>query len=240
MDISGIKAYARDRELILHIADAVIILLSAGLIAYISVDTFTGVKFLEDHHYMVFQFWVCMVFIAIYFVELWLSNNRKEYMRRRWLYLIVSVPWLNIINYWHIGIPTDLIYFLRFIPLARGALAVTIVVGYLSRNRVTSMFASYMVILLSVIYFGSLIFLERESGVNPQVADYGSALWWACMNATTAGSSINPVTAAGRVTGCVLAVMGTIMFPLFTVYATDTVRRYYANRKQRRETDLVE
>ena len=218
--------------------DLLTIVLSVALIVYISVDTFSGVKFLDDHHYMVFQFWVCMAFIAFFFIELWLSDDRRHYCRSRWFYVILSIPWLNIINYCHIDVPADLTYFLRFIPLARGALAVTIVVGYLSRYRGTNMFASYLVILISIIYFGSLIFMEREQGVNPQVADYGSALWWACMDATTAGSSIEPVTVAGKVTGCIISVMGTIMFPLFTVYATDTVRRYYADRKQRHASAL--
>lgn len=230
----------RDRKRVFNICDAVIILLSAGLIAYISVDTFTGVQFLHDHMYMTFQFWVCVVFMAVFFVELYISHDKRRYVRRRWLYLVFSIPWLNIISYYHIGIPSDLTYFLRFIPLARGALAVAIVVGYLSKNRVTQVFASYVVILTAVIYFGSLIFFEQEQGINPRVPDYGAALWWAALNATTAGSPITPMSVAGKVTGCVLAVMGMIMFPLFTVYATDWVRRYLADRRQRRSTTLVE
>lgn len=86
----------RNRKLVFNICDAVIILLSAGLIAYISVDTFTGVQFLHDHAYMTFQFWVCVVFVVVFFIELYISHDKRRYVHRRWLYLIFSIPWLNI------------------------------------------------------------------------------------------------------------------------------------------------
>ena len=58
------------------------------------------------------------------------------------------------------------------------------------------------------------------------VNDFGSALWWACMNATTLGCPIDPVTVTGKIIGCVVSVSGIIMFPLFTVYFTSLIRRY--------------
>lgn len=41
----------------------IIIILSVLLIVFISVDTFKGINFLENHRYMTFQFWVCVIFM---------------------------------------------------------------------------------------------------------------------------------------------------------------------------------
>ena len=115
---------------------------------------------------------------------------------------------------------------MRFIPLARGVLAMTIVVGAFSRNKLTSFLSSYIVILASFIYLGSLIFFYCEQGANAMVTDFGTALWWACMNATTLGCDIYPVTIPGKILGCILSVGGIVMFPLFTVYITSLIRHY--------------
>lgn len=212
-----------------HVRDILnwaVLLLSVLLIAYISVNTFNDIPFLTDHRYMTFQLWVCIFFIFDFVVELILSDDRRRYFRHRWLFLFLSFPYLNVIEYFNIPLTPEEMYFARFIPLARGGLAVAIVAGYISTNKVTSMLASYLAIMIGFVYFGSLIFLEEESGVNPLVPDFGAALWWACLDATTLGSPINPVTPIGKIIGGVLACMGMLMFPLFTVFITDLVSRH--------------
>lgn len=201
------------------------LLLSAGLIVYLSADALRGVPFMSDPGYMRFQLVVCLVFIADFFVELYMSGHRWRYVGRRFVFLLLSIPYLNILGHFGITPDADAMYFARFLPLGRGALAMSIVVGYVSDNRLTNIFASYTVILIAIVYFGSLIFFEREAGVNPAVRDYMQALWWACSDATTTGCPIYPVTPAGKIVSAVLAVMGMVMFPLFTVVITSAVRR---------------
>ena len=46
------------------------------------------------------------------------------------------------------------------------------------------------------------------------------------MDATTIGSYIYPVTVAGKILAVLLAALGMMMFPLFTVYITNWVQRY--------------
>ncbi len=110
-------------------------------------------------------------------------------------------------------------------------MAMTIVVGAISENKLTSFLMSYIVSLASFIYLGSLLFYYCESGVNTAVTDFGLALWWACMNATTLGCDIYPVTVTGKILGCILSVGGIIMFPLFTVYITALIRQYTKTHK---------
>lgn len=214
----------KDRALIYKALNALILILSAGLLVYLSVLGLRGVEFFSDRGYMTFQLWVCYAFIADFFIELYMSSHRMRYVRRRWLFLLLAIPYLNIVAALDVPLTYGALYFLRFIPLARGALAMAIVVGYVSRNRLTNIFASYTVILLAFVYMGSLIFYEVEHGHNAAVNDFWTALWWAFSVATTAGCDIYPVTGVGKIVCAVLPTMGTCMFPLFTVVVTNAVR----------------
>lgn len=223
---------------ILNFMHLLVLVLSVGLIVYISIDTFEDVQFLENKNYMTFQLWVCIVFILDFFIEMIYAADKWRYFRNRLAFLILSIPYLNLLpvmTMFHIT--PDILFFLRFIPLCRGALALSIVMGYVSSNAVSSLFASYIVIMLMVTYFGSLIFFQREHGVNPQVETYWSALWWAFMNMATVGCYINPTTVAGKIVAVILPIAGMIIFPLFTVYLTSYVQRHTRQMKQSEKSD---
>ena len=221
----------KHRNYLLGFMNFVVLVLSVLLIVWISIDTFKRVNFLENHAYMTFQFWVCIVFIIDFFVELGYAPDKWKFVRRRFVFLILSIPYLNLINQMDIKLSADALYFVRFIPLARGALALSIVISYLSSNAVTSLFMSYMAIMILVGYFCSLIFYQREAGVNPEVNSYWTALWWSAMNMSTVGCNISPVTVSGKIVAVVLPVAGMIIFPLFTVYLTDFVTRQVKKAK---------
>lgn len=210
---------------------AIVFILSAILIVYISIDTFTGRDFLANATYMRFQFWMCMFFIFDFFYELVFAESKVHYLKTRWLFLLLSIPYLNLVANFNIALTSSELYWVRFIPLGRATMALAMVVGYISKNRVSSMLASYIMILLAFVYFGSIIFFNAEHAANPQVHSYWNALWWASMDTTTIGCDIQPVTVIGKVTSAVLACMGVMVFPLFTVYVTSLVTRFAQSRR---------
>lgn len=219
------------------IAHWIVLALSLALIVFISYDTFAGIPFLQNKTYMSFQFWVCMVFMADFILELSTSMDRRRYVATHIFFLLISIPYLNIFQM--TGMLTEItaqqLYFLRFIPLVRGAYSLAMVVGALSSNRALNIITSYAAILLSIIYFLSLIFYEQEKPVNSDVSEYWDALWWALMNVTTIGCDINPMTVAGQVCAVVLAASGMMMLPLFTVYVTSLVKNHNARSRERAE-----
>ena len=224
------------QPMISAVMNIIILALSVALITWISLDTFRERDFLQNHSYMRVQFWVCVFFIIDFFIELHYAENKWRMFIRRLAFLLLSIPYLNIINIAHITLNPEALYFVRFIPLARGALAMSIVIGYLSSNAVTSLFMSYLVIMILVAYFCSLIFFQCEHVVNPQVNTYWTALWWSAMNMSTVGCNISPVTVAGKIVAVVLPVSGMIIFPLFTVYLTNFVSN--AMKKHRDEVGI--
>lgn len=211
----------------LHI---LILLLSLFLIVDISIDTFNDVPFITQPSYLKTQFWICMFFIADFILEFFLSKHKIHYLQTRFLFLLVSIPYLNIIDYYSITFSTEVTYFLRFIPLVRSGYALAIVVGWLTANKASGLFVSYLTMLLATVYFSSLIFFVLEQKVNPEVTGYDDALWWAFMDVTTVGSNIYAVTPTGRILSVLLAALGMMMFPIFTVYVTSLVQA--ANKKK--------
>lgn len=206
-----------------------ILLVSIYLVVCISIDTFKNIPFYDNPRFLMTQWWICLLFLGDFFVELILSPDKKHYMASRWVFLLVSIPWLALFNHYHVHFPTQVEYFIRFMPLIRGGYALAIVVGWFTSNRATSLFWSYLITLLATVYFSSLAFYLFEHSVNPLVKDYPSALWWAFMDVTTVGSNITAMTPVGRVLSVVLAALGMMMFPIFTVYVTDSVKRHTAH-----------
>ena len=119
----------------------------------------------------------------------------------------------------------EVTYMIRFVPLVRGGYAMAIVVGWLTYNKASGLFVSYLTMLLATVYFSSLAFFVLEHKVNPLVTGYGDALWWAFMDVTTVGSNIIAVTVTGRVLSVLLAALGMMMFPIFTVYVTSLIQK---------------
>ena len=202
-----------------------IIIASLLLVVDISIDTFNNVPYKVEHFFLKFQLWICIFFLCELLFEFIVAKKKFEFLCTHFFFIIISIPYLNIINYFDISLPIEAQYFIRFIPLIRGGYALSIVVNWFSKNKASSLFVSYSSMLVASIYFSSLIFLVSEQKINPMVSSYGDALWWACMTVTTIGSNIYAMTTIGKVLSVVLAALGMMMFPIFTVYITSIVQK---------------
>lgn len=211
---------SRGALMILHV---IIMILSALLIVMISVDTFRNVEFYEQPRFQKWQFWICLVFLFDFFVELFLSKDKWRYFRSHFIFLLVSIPYQTIIYHYGWNISQEMSYLVRYMPLIRGGYAMAIVVNWFTFNKATGLFFTYIITLFSTVYFASLTFYLFEIKVNPLVLDYQDALWWAAMDVTTVGSNIEAVTGVGRVLSVLLAALGMMMFPIFTVYVTNII-----------------
>lgn len=215
---------------ILNFLHILILVLSLFLLISISYDTFNNISFLNQPLYMEIQWWICLFFLSVFFLELFLSKHRKHYLATHFLFLLVSIPYLNIIDYFGITFSPEATYLIRFIPMIRGGYALAIVVGWLTYSRASSLFISYVTMLVATVYFASMIFFVLEHKVNPMVTGYTAALWWATMDVTTVGSNIYAATPTGKIMSVLLAALGMMLFPIFTVYITNLVQN--ANRER--------
>ena len=222
---TALTDFALQKRGIYGILHVIILLLSLFLVISISVDTFKGIPFYTQSLYMKVQLWICILFLFDFILELFLSKDKLRYFGTHFLFLLVAIPYQNIIAYMGWTFSPEITYMLRFSPLMRGGYAMAIVVGWLTYNKASSLFISYLTMLLATVYFASLAFFVMEHKVNPLVVGYGDALWWAFMDVPTVGSNIIAVTATGRVLSVLLAALGMMMFPIFTVYVTSLIQK---------------
>ena len=197
---------------------------SIALIAFISYDTFRNVSFIENQRYLQAQFWICMLFLVDIVVEFIVSPRRWHYILTHIFFLILSVPYINILDYYGVELSGEMMYVIRFIPMLRAAYVLAIITGALTTtNRVSSMFIAYIALLLTILYFASMMFFVEEHKINPDCTSYPQALWWAIMSMTTAGCYIGEYTVTSKILSVILSGGGLILFPVFTVYITHAV-----------------
>nr|WP_297306810.1 potassium channel family protein [uncultured Flavobacterium sp.] len=214
--------FIKDIYNVLHV---IILILSLFLVISISIDTFNDVPFQTEKSYLKVQLWICVFFLFDFFLELFLSRRKIKYLKTHLIFFIISIPYLNIIDYYHIVLSEEIKYFVRFIPLVRGGYALAIIVGRFTKSKVTSLFISYSTMLFATVYFSSLLFFAIERDLNPGLNQYSDSLWWAFMNVTTVGSNIYAVTIVGKILSVLLAALGMMMFPIFTVYITSVFQK---------------
>lgn len=208
---------------ILHL---IILALSVFLVVCISIDTFKNEAFYKVPQFMDIQLWICVVFLADFFIEFFIAPDKKHYLATHFIFFLVSIPYNSIISHYGWTFSPMVTYCMRYIPLIRGGYAMSIVVSWFTYNKATGLFISYLATLLFTVYFSSLAFFLFEKDVNPLVKVYSDALWWAAMDATTVGSNIIAVTTVGRVLSVLLAAVGMMMFPIFTVYITNILTQH--------------
>lgn len=209
-------------SLVLHL---LVLLLSIFLIIDISVDTFQNVTYTQEHSFLKVQFWICVLFLLDFFIELGMAQRKWHYFFTHLFFFFVSIPYLNIFHFFDIQFSGEVTYFLRFIPLLRGGYAMVSMVSWLAKNSVSGLFFSYLTLLISSVYFSTLIFFVFEWNKNSYIHTFSDALWWAFMDVTTVGSNIYAVTVMGKILSVFLAAMGMMTFPIFTVYITNIVQK---------------
>lgn len=215
-----------------QVLNYIVLVLAFGLIAFISWDTYQGVNYLEDSIYMKYQFAVCMVFLLEYIYLFKISRHKIRYLFLALPFLLISIPYLNIIEYFNVNVDRLTLHILCSVPVFRGLVALVMVVVYVAKKISTTVFFSYVLVLIPSIYMSGLFFYVAEKDVNSAVKNFWYALWWAGMNVTTIGCDINPMTATGMVLGFIVSLLGIIMLPLFTVYASDVFQMLEAKGKK--------
>lgn len=207
------------------VLDILVLVLSLILVINISADTLNNIPFYTQPEFLKVQFWVCICFLLVFCIEFFLAPDKTKFFARHFIFLLVAIPYHAIFSALGWVSTPEVSYIFRFVPLIRGGYALAIIAGWFTKNKITGLFVAYLMILLLCIYFGSLAFYFSELNINPLVKGYPDALWWAFMDATTVGSNIIAVTPTGKVLSVMLAAVGMMMFPIFTVYITNLVER---------------
>lgn len=204
----------------LKILNTLVIVGSLVIITVLSIELLSQKTIVTYGDVLRIQGIVCAIFLVDFAVRLVYSKDKRRYLLHNFMFLLVSIPYMNIVSWFSLEVSTSVYFVLRLMPLVRGGYGIAIVISYITRSKITNLFFTYIVTIIATTYFASLIFFSLERGVNSQVVTFDDALWWAFMDVTTVGSNIYAVTGVGRVLSVILAASGMMMFPIFTAYIT--------------------
>lgn len=197
------------------------------LLAAISWEIIAGDHMHFSRNYLIIQLVVCILFLCDFFVR-WAASERKaRFFGRNFLVLLISIPYLNIIDWSSAELPRYWATLIGIMPLMRAFLAFYIVVQWLVDNKVRKLFFAYIFTVVVFTYISALVFYDYEILVNSKLHGFGNALWWAWMNVTTVGAEIFPVTTIGKIFCVMLPSLGMMFFPIFTTY----VLQEYSHKK---------
>lgn len=205
------------------------VLAGIALLVALSVEIIGGDHTHFSRPYLLVQLVVCIIFLCDFFVRWAASEQRGRFFGRHLFYLLISIPWLNIIHWSGGHLTHDWGMIVGLLPLLRAFLAMVIIVRWLVEGtRMRRLLAAYVFTVVVFTYISALVFYDYEQPVNDKLDGFGNALWWAWMNVTTVGAEIFPVTAVGKVTCVLLPSLGMMFFPIFTTY----VLQEYTHKKE--------
>lgn len=144
---------------------------------------------------------------ALFFLEFSIryydSPSRLRYLKRHWLDLVSCIPVVG---------PLRVLRLLRLTAFFRlGAAARVFGLGMTASERIPGGMGLWLLgpILVIVWVASAYGYFALEQGVNPQINNFGDALYFSFVTATTLGNgSLPPVTSAGRVLTGVLIFLG--------------------------------
>jgi voltage-gated potassium channel len=180
---------------------------------------------------------VCFVFLADFFVHLWMAPSKWGYLKWGWIDFISSIPSVPVLRVGRIA------RIVRILRLLRGVRATKSIVELVYENRARGVFTAAAIISFVLVVSSAIIALNSErDAANANIKTAGDALWWAFSTITSVGyGDVYPVTFVGRMAGVVLMTAGVGLFGIFTAYvATKFMEPADASEERRSEEILAE
>ena len=137
-------------QLALHLSA---FMLSLLLVISISIDTFKGIPFYDDINYLDLQFWICVLLMVLFGLEVYNADNSWAYFGKHVLFVLLIIPELALFDWWSVELSPEMEFLFRFIPLVRGYISFTIIAYWLLRDLTAGLLITYIVVLFSFIYY---------------------------------------------------------------------------------------
>ncbi len=186
---------------------------------------------------------IWLAFVVEFAIKFALAPNRPAFLRSAWLEVLIIVltpPFLGVpetmegVRLLRLGRLTRLTRLSRLLPLIRIALLSSLITRLLKRTLSPTAFpyVALVVILVAVVGGAGFFVLEQEAG---SVQTLGDGLWWAVVTMFTVGyGDIIPRTAAGRIAGTLVMLVGISFVSLLT--ANIAAAFFRAQQAQARDT----
>lgn len=146
-----------------HILNILVLASSLAIIFVLSIELLSVKPVLSERFILNFHLIACSVFLADFFVRWYYHHGKISFLWKNLIFLLVSIPYLNIVYSLTPTVSHSAWILLRLIPLARGIYGVTIIVNWMTRSKMTNLFITYLTVLIVTIYFCSILFFFRNT-----------------------------------------------------------------------------
>ena len=154
------------------------------------------------------------VFAVDLVARLWLAENRKLFLRRNWIdVLIVVVP------------------FLRPLRLLRAVVFVARIWALLDRRGVRGT----VVLAVAVMFGATAAIWGAEHGQGGEVQSWDSALWWTLHTMATGDGVREATTVLGRIVGAIVTLLGFALLGMVTA----TIAAWFVEQEQDKEQEQI-
>jgi len=204
----------RHFQVILEGVLAVLILIELLSLSLMTIGFIVGLK--PETIYTFGSLDVMIAFVIFLDLIIFRIRNREEdttlfkFIKLNWVYIISIFPLtfisFNLFQLFGYKSIIGVIGIIRIYALIKVLLiSARNVRKYPSKTKLDyATFALFLVIII-----GSYLFYAIETGVNPEVPNYESAIWYALVSMSTTGyGDVVPITLAGRIIGVTLILTG--------------------------------
>ncbi len=214
------------KERLKKVFDYLVVLASVLLMVAISIEILDGDTRTFAPWYVHVQLSICMLFVADFFVSMAAERNKWRYFWSHLIILIISLPYLSLPYYNVVYLEREGLMLVALMPILRSFVAIYILLRWLMRGQIAlRLLYAYILVVASFTYISALLFYDSELRLNPDVGDFGDAIWWASMALTTTELTIVPVTVTAKVLAVALPLAGMMMLPIATNFLMSMRRR---------------
>lgn len=154
---------------------------------------------------------ICILFLSDFFIRLFKSKSKINFMKWGWIDLISSIPTVAVLRYGRI------IRLIRLVRILRALRSTNKILTHVFKNRAQGTFTSVMIFAILIVVFSSIGILLVENDPNSNIKTAEDAIWWAYVTVTTVGYGDKfPVTTEGRFIAIILMTTGVGLFGTFS------------------------
>jgi voltage-gated potassium channel len=178
--------------------------------------------------------WAIWTAFCVDFGIRWAAAGRLSYLRDAWFDAVLIVVSPPVVPDFLQG--TRSLRALRALRLIRSLAVASMGLKLARRLFGRNKFQYVALLAVALVFLGALAVFTVEVQVNPAIAGYGDALWWAAVTTTTVGyGDVAPVTLEGRIVAVGLMIVGIGVIGVFTA----TVASFFFEQEQESDTALL-
>lgn len=162
---------------------------------------------------------ICIVFLYELYLRYTKARDKLAFFKSPWTWIdfISSIPVLALLQVTQIFRIIRILRVFKVFRALREIKALRPAIGYFIKNKSKQVLLIYILLLVFVMFYGSLGLYNAEVNINENINSFQDALWWSFISLTSVGyGDIYPVTGVGRLIAVLLITAGMGLFSIIT------------------------